>query len=386
MANRDIIEINNEQDLINLFIIKSYTLNGYSYNSVEINNKIININDDFEFNYTSDTITDTNFPSEINLINTIINGNGKKFKNLVVKKTGQKYKSLFNSIDKDSIVDNLIFDNLSGFFSSNNKGIIINCSFKNMKKIFPFNENKYSFIIDGINEGTIIDCSFSNIEFDIDNDNSKVIPDNNYNGISVICNINNGTINKCSFENIKIKSNKASLITFINKKNVLNCIIKGDNYITNTYDGVLNSIMIGGLVGVLDGGVLQNIDIKGNIIINNDNYGLLCNSIINKGTISCITINYLNKNQLVNINAKEEFENKIDNVKRIQNIFINDNFKYIPFNNIELNKRTSIKVIFNDKDCNLNKKNTVVYMFIIITIFILIILFLLYILFKFVNL
>ncbi len=383
--NREIIDINNKQDLIDIFILKKTNVNGsFIYTTVEIKDKIININTDLEFSYTADTIVDTNFPSDINLTNVLIKGNNKIIKNLLVKKIGQQCKSLFNIIDKDCIINNLIFDNLSGFFANNNKGIIAKCVFKNMNRMYPITlnysiENKYSFIIDGDNDGTISECLFSNIKFETNRD--KVINDDIYKGISIVCDINNGIINTCSFENIKINSNKASLITFINKKTIINCTIEGENYITNNYNGIQNGIMLGGIVGILDGGTLQNIDIIGNIIINSNNCGLLCNSIINNGSISCITINYLNKQRLININAVDEYRNIIDNFKRIKNIVINNNFKYTPIYNIELNENKTVKIQF-DKTCQFNNNSSLFNIIIVITIFVFLILSLLFILFR----
>ncbi len=380
--NREVIEINNQIDLINLFIIKKNIFDGsFIYDKIDIINKIININNDFDFNYNSDTIVDTNFPTEINLINTTINGNGKVLKNLQIKKIGQQYKSFFNTIDKDSIIDNLIFDNLIGFLTNNNKGIIKKCYFKNMTKKFPFNDNKYSFIIDGNNDGTISDCVFSNIIFNTDRD--KVINNDVFNGISVVCDINNGTIDKCSFENININSNKASIITFNNKSLITNCVINGENVINTNYEGTDTDIVIGGLVSILNGGRLQNIDIKGRIKINGNNYGLLCNSIVNGAIISCITINYTNNKQLVNINAKGNYKNEINNIKKINNIYIVNNAEFNPIYEMQLTKDDFIKIDFNNKECSLYKKNDIIIYIITIIIFICIILFLICLLFSY---
>jgi hypothetical protein len=380
LDNRDIININNKQDLINLFIIKSVKLdNSFTYGDVEIKDTIININIDFEFNYTADTIVDLNFPSDIYLINSLINGNGKTFKNLNVKKIGQIYKSLFYSIDKNTVIDNLNFYNFSGFLTENNQGSIINCSFENMNKKFPFTENKYSFIINGNNDGIINNCSFRNIIFGSDRDN--VIKDDDYNGISVICSVNNGTINKCSFLNIKIKSNKSAIICFTNKNIISDCVIDGINNIGSNYDGKLNANMNGGIVSILNGGVLNNINIKGIIKATGENYGLICNSIINKSEISCITINELNKIKLINTNAVNNYKNKIENIKKIKNIFIINNSKNETIDNVKLNNdkdKSTIKIEFVNGECNFKKKNNWAFYSIII-IFVFIILSLLFI-------
>ncbi len=365
-----IIEINSVDDFINEFINKLDRSNNNAYGNKDIKT-IIYINNDLDFinvnnNFIASSTTDKNgivnyISNNCNeLINTIITTKGE-YKTISNLNPNNDIGVLFMNVNYQSEISNLIFNNMGCCLCFINNGKINNCKFENIN----INQiDKISSIVAILNYGTISNSSFYNIII-------KQIDVAIILNCAIICSLNdkkidknnnelNGIIENCEIDSINLDVINGATICYTNKSIIRQCTFK--NIITiaskdklNVNGNIYSEYNSGGIVGISEGGSIENIYINGTIILNGNNKGLLMTkfkkSNDNKlNNISCIKIDDRNNIYNLFIISDDNQYNNIDDVENINNIFYINSINYILVKTVQINNKTTNNILNINND------------------------------------
>jgi hypothetical protein len=371
-----IIEINSVDDFINEFITKLDRLNNNVYGNKDIKT-IMYINTDLDFtnvnnSFMSSSTTDENgninfISNDCNeLINTVITTRGD-YKTISNLNPINEIAALFMTINYQSEISNLIFDNMGRSLCFMNNGKINNCKFENIN----INQiDRVSSIVSTMNYGTISNSSFYNI---IIKQIDTVIQLN----CSIVCSLNdkridennnelNGLIENCVFSSINLDVINGATICYTNKSIIRQCTFKNIIMVASMdkvdqNGSIYSEYNSGGIVCTSEGGSIENIFINGMIILNGNNKGLLMinfkKSNDNKlNNVSCIKIDEKNNvYNLFSVSSNNEYNN-IEDIENINNIFYMNNSNYILVNTIQINNKTENNILNINND-NYNSCN-----------------------------
>ncbi len=365
-----IIEINSVDDFINEFITKLDRLNNNVYGNkdiktiIYINNDLdfTNVNNSFMSSSTTDEDGNVNYISNDcnELINTVITTKGD-YKTISNLNPNNEIAALFMTINYQSEISNIIFDNMGRSLCFMNNGKINNCKFQNIN----INQiDRVASIVSIINYGTISNSSFYNIII-------KQIDTTILLNCAIVCSVNdkridennnelNGIIENCDFGSINLDVINGATICYTNKSIIRQCTFKNiimiasmdKNYQNDSSYIEYNS---GGIIGTSEGGSIENIFINGMIILNGNNKGLLMinfkKSQDNKlNNISCIKID--EKNNIYNlfeISTNNEYNN-IEDVETINNIFYLSMSNYVLAMTVQINNKAENNILTINND------------------------------------